>query len=178
MGDLNKLIAMIKEIGFKPNIDRFQDRLAIQKLVYLLKLSGIDLGYSFSLYARGPYSPDLTRDLYEHEDLLLNLRTNCRLQKKEVEKLDAIFNLSSKLDTSMLEIMSTYLYFAKECNLNEKEALTNLKKIKPFYSDVKIVIGVSRAKQLFLSLTEKDISEIKKELNEWEEIAVEDQKGN
>ena len=41
-----KVIAFFKELGFEFDIARFDDRLIAQKLVCLLELKGIDLGYS------------------------------------------------------------------------------------------------------------------------------------
>jgi uncharacterized protein YwgA len=96
MGELKKLIALIKESGIKVNVDNFQDRLILQKLVYLLKLSGINLGYSFSLYVRGPYSPDLTKEFYEYKDTVNNLQTDYRPKKNDslpLVKFNGIFIL-------------------------------------------------------------------------------------
>ena len=56
-----KVIAFFKELGFAFDVSRFDERLIAQKLVCLLEFRGIDLGYSCSLYVRGPYSPDVTK---------------------------------------------------------------------------------------------------------------------
>jgi uncharacterized protein YwgA len=58
---------LLKRIGnFDPG--RFQSdfnqRLVTQKTVYLLQAFGLYLGYLFTWYIRGPYSPNLTRDAY------------------------------------------------------------------------------------------------------------------
>ena len=42
----------------------FDKRLELQKAIYLLQESGGDLGYHFSWYLRGPYSPSLADDAY------------------------------------------------------------------------------------------------------------------
>ena len=42
----------------------FNDRLIIQKAVYLIQKAGLDLGYNFRWYLRGPYSSALTRDAF------------------------------------------------------------------------------------------------------------------
>jgi hypothetical protein len=47
------------------SVDSFQERLKLQKTVYLLQAFGIYLGYGFNWYLYGPYSPGLTRDAYE-----------------------------------------------------------------------------------------------------------------
>ena len=45
-------------------IDGFQDRLILQKAVYLAQAAGIHLGYYYHWYLYGPYCPSLTRDAY------------------------------------------------------------------------------------------------------------------
>lgn len=59
------LILTLKEAGLPPEVSDFSSRLILQKAVYLLEEAGIRLGYSFNWYLRGPYSPGLTRDLYD-----------------------------------------------------------------------------------------------------------------
>ncbi|MCB1098190.1 MAG: hypothetical protein KDN22_21645 [Verrucomicrobiae bacterium] len=54
----------LETAGRQLEIDTFDNRLALQKLVYLLKHGGIHLGYSFGWYLRGPYSPSLTEDAF------------------------------------------------------------------------------------------------------------------
>jgi hypothetical protein len=62
-----------RQIGLKLALDalgrelrliEFDDRLILQKTVYLLQAAGVRLGYSFSWYHRGPYSSTLTRDAF------------------------------------------------------------------------------------------------------------------
>jgi uncharacterized protein YwgA len=43
-------------------IKTFQDRLIMQKAVYIAQSAGINLGYFYHWYLYGPYSPSLTRD--------------------------------------------------------------------------------------------------------------------
>lgn len=49
--------------GFR--MDSFSERLKYQKMVYLMQLFGIDLGYRFEWYLRGPYCTELTADGFE-----------------------------------------------------------------------------------------------------------------
>jgi len=51
-------------LGVPFKLDTFNHRLAVQKVVYLAQAAGIHLGYDFHWYLRGPYSPDLTRDVF------------------------------------------------------------------------------------------------------------------
>lgn len=49
-------------------LEKFGDRLLLQKRIFLLQMSGVDLGYRFSWYLRGPYSPTLTQDAFAIDD--------------------------------------------------------------------------------------------------------------
>jgi len=62
-----RLIALklfLKELGISGNISTLPNRKLLQKAVYLGQQTGVDLGYRFGWYVRGPYSPALTRDYY------------------------------------------------------------------------------------------------------------------
>ena len=55
------LLAKTLEAAELPlNLKTFDDRLILQKAVYLLQSAGIHLSYRFRWYLRGPYSPDMT----------------------------------------------------------------------------------------------------------------------
>jgi len=55
------------------DMDTFDGRLILQKTVYLMQAYGLPLGYNFSWYIYGPYSPDLTKDGYEIKDIYQNI---------------------------------------------------------------------------------------------------------
>jgi len=55
--------ALLRRIG-NFDMSTFNGRLVLQKTVYLFQLFGLYLGYKFSWYIHGPYSPDLTRDAF------------------------------------------------------------------------------------------------------------------
>lgn len=65
---VDALGGLLKRIGnFDPNDfkSNFNDRLILQKTIYLMEHFGLNIGYYFSWYLRGPYSPALARDAYE-----------------------------------------------------------------------------------------------------------------
>ena len=45
-------------------LDAFDDRLIIQKAIYLAQAGGISRGYFFRWYLRGPYCSELARDVF------------------------------------------------------------------------------------------------------------------
>ena len=51
-------------IGVELSLGTFHDRLIVQKTIYLAQAAGINLGYFFHWYLRGPYCSDLTGDVF------------------------------------------------------------------------------------------------------------------
>lgn len=63
---LNYFMRILKEeLGFDFNIKNFNDRVKLQKYVYIAKYFGWEHSYLYSLYIRGPYSSDLADDYYQ-----------------------------------------------------------------------------------------------------------------
>jgi len=171
MEDRKKVIAFFKELGFEFDISRFDDRLVAQKLVCLLDLKGINLGYSSSIYVRGPYSPDLTQDLFEFTNEFENLKTDIRLTAPEKEaagELGRIFGLKPVL----LEVGATYGFYALRQNCDPLEALRHVKRLKPFYSEAQVALGISKAKEFLFRPTPKDLKDLKEETGIWQRASL------
>jgi len=171
MENWKKLIAFFKELGFEFDISRFDDRLVAQKIVCLLDLKGIDLGYTCSIYVRGPYSPDLTQDLFEFKNEFGNLKTDVRLSAPEKEiagELRRIFGLKP----IPLEVGATYGYYALRQNCDPLEALRQVKRLKPFYSEAQIALGISKAKEFLFKPTQRDLEDLKKETGIWQRASL------
>src|ERR1700733_999474 len=56
---------LLDELAVPSQIDTVADRKRVQKAVYLVQQTGLDLGYQYSWYLMGPYSAALTRDYYD-----------------------------------------------------------------------------------------------------------------
>ena len=64
--DLKDLIAYFEEtLDWEFDVDEFDDRLKLQKLVYFARECGLDAPYNYNIYRYGPYSPSLAEDYYE-----------------------------------------------------------------------------------------------------------------
>ncbi|MGA2105511.1 hypothetical protein [Methanoregula sp.] len=166
-----KVIAFFKELGFAFTISRFDDRLIAQKLVCLLELRGINLGYPCSIYVRGPYSPNLTEDLFSFKNEFENLETSARLSSTDKETagdLGRIFGLKPV----PLEIGATYGYYAISQNCDPLEALRQVKRLKPFYSEAQVALGISKAKEFLFRPTPGDLEELKKETGIWQRASL------
>jgi uncharacterized protein YwgA len=54
---------VLKRIG-NFDLGTFKGRLVLQKTIYLLQSYGLNLGYTFSWYIHGPYSPELAKTAF------------------------------------------------------------------------------------------------------------------
>lgn len=99
----------------------FENRIRIQKYVYLAKYFGLDLGYSHSMYLHGPYSSSLANDYY---DLVPDyvpeyIDSTLPTSFKKSEFVDFVRDR----DTAWLEVASTLIslhdsFKDRECLLN------------------------------------------------------------
>ncbi len=175
--NLNKVVACLKEIGFKPKIDEFQDRLIIQKVVYLLQRKGIDSKFEYNLHVRGPYSPDLTKEVYGHKITVERLETNSRLSNVESNAVKEFKELFSELKPSILEVAATYSYFAFEQKQDPITALQNVKRMKAFYSEAQVAVGVSKAKEFLFRPSKKELADMKEEARAWQDASLKAMRG-
>lgn len=66
MAEQTTILQLIfNHLGLENSISTMSDRIALQKLVCLTQEAGLQLGYSFNWYIRGPYSPGLASDYYQ-----------------------------------------------------------------------------------------------------------------
>lgn len=57
-------LLVLKELGITPSLRTFDNRLLVQKAIYLAQAAGFDLGYYFGWYLRGPYCSSVAQDLF------------------------------------------------------------------------------------------------------------------
>ena len=55
----------LKITGKELNMNEYPDRLMLQKIVYLLQEAGINFGYDFNWYVKGPYCTRLAADIFD-----------------------------------------------------------------------------------------------------------------
>jgi uncharacterized protein YwgA len=113
---------VLDELGISPDISTLNNRIEIQKAIFLAKYAGVDLGYSYSWYIHGPYSPELTKDYYildnclsknengEMDFQLLDSVTMSLNKTKEFMKIPDGVDLSRP---QWLEFISSVIYWLK-----------------------------------------------------------------
>ena len=119
--DMYDLGVLIKDIG-DFDMATFDGRLRFQKTVQLLQPFGIDLGYYYNWYLRGPYCPDLAKDGFELKNVI------DKIPKLAIEFADAQdqsryddfteFIRDKKNDPKQLEIASSICFLRNEEGLD------------------------------------------------------------
>ena len=165
-----KLIAYLNLLGIRISNNSFESRMKAQKLAYIIQsLLGEHL-YSFNFYVRGPYSPDLARDYFEHASEFASGKSSYKPSSDEREKLEHAKAFLSNMSLSEFEIVAGLLYLMREKGLNEDDAELRLHELKPQLKLEDIWKGTNTIKKLFLTseLRDKIMSELKDELDAWD----------
>jgi uncharacterized protein YwgA len=101
------------------SVDSFHERLTVQKAVYLLEQAGLDLGYPFNWYIRGPYSSPLAGDLYALVDAGTSELARYKLThltREKIRKVSALW--ANKSDAKVgrarwLELLASVLFLIR-----------------------------------------------------------------
>ena len=132
----NRTIALkliLRHLGTE-NIDTVEERMAVQKAVYLTQVVGVPLGYSYGWYLKGPYSPSLTKDYYalgsEAADEL-----DATIKPKVKELLDKIKQLSDEQIDGMkkpqkLELLASLHYLMAYSKLTPSQVKKTIEEKK------------------------------------------------
>lgn len=164
---LAKVLAACHELGIKVDIGNFDSKLRAQKVAYLLQQLGIAIPYRFSLYVRGTYGPELTKELYENEQGPRERPGRGVLTKRDFAAIERLKD-HIELRSHPLEVAATYHLLRYGQQLSEDDAIRRLKDLKPFISERDVVVGISRTKQLFPLVSAKDVEDLRAEMEPWE----------
>jgi hypothetical protein len=133
---LRGLRLVLEEVGVPLTIDTVEDRLVLQKAVYLAQ-SKVNLGYSYGWYLKGPYSPKLTQDYYELADeIRLGGEEPGTLRADVREALASIRELIAAAPAQMrrshwLELLASLDFLVKKSGLALAVAKERIATLKP-----------------------------------------------
>ena len=113
-----KLGLALADAGITVNVDTFDDRLILQKAVYLLQEGGVHFGYRYRWYLRGPYSPDLTGDAFllaRGGDEVADLKkwNLDETSKERISKLKNLFTCGREALPKTLELLASVLFLLR-----------------------------------------------------------------
>ncbi len=134
-------------------IDGFQDRLIMQKSVYLAQAAGVNLGYYYHWYLYGPYSSSLTRDEYAiATDVSVGLDESegWKLDDRSSQRLEGIRGIFTEPErdklAKKLELLASVHFLIERKQVSKVDTnriTTTLKLFKKDFSeeDVKRALG-------------------------------------
>jgi uncharacterized protein YwgA len=149
---------------------------------------GVKFSYEFSLYLKGPYSSQLTRDYFQNSDMIsivaypydkVEISDKSDEFRSELDIVDRdildsfrdVILLNSKYQEKkfeLLECIATILFLIKEHHLMEDFKIKQeLKMVKPYLSSPVITTGLNCVKELLFK-PEFLTDEIKQEINLWD----------
>ena len=140
---LSKVLEIL-ELG-KPDMSTFDNRLQLQKIIYLLQSSGMSLGYGYNWYVKGPYSSPLAHDLFGIEKSTEIYEKNEGIKFKDhehiVHKLESFrdFLGDDINDVKYLEVLASLHYINETTFLgkdDESELKHRLLEAKPSLKNV------------------------------------------
>ena len=143
-----------QQIGLKLTVDglnltfqinTFEDRLILQKAVYLAQAAGVNLGYYYHWYLHGPYCPSLTRDEYAigfERGQGVDDSEGWKLDDESTGRLKKMLNLIPKGDRRQLsiklELLASvhFLINRRQVRQNDaREIAATLKRFKKDFSE-------------------------------------------
>jgi len=135
-------VAFLRVLGLADDLNSFTNRKRIQKIVYMLKQFGADLKFGYVWYLHGPYSPELTRTLFNPTNA--DLESERDLTKTELQITNQMRNFLAKdlYSVDSLELIVSLIYLIKHGpkeGYNTKQKITQyLQAQKPQFSTKEI----------------------------------------
>jgi uncharacterized protein YwgA len=130
----------VNELGEPGEITDFENRKIFQKAVYIGQLSGVDLGYRYSWYLRGPYSTQLARDYYQLADAMelgdrefenRSLNEHVRQKLRVIRDLFRVPDGWPRSKADWLELLASWHYLISVSRRDDAEARRIMQKEKP-----------------------------------------------
>lgn len=116
-------------LSFNKNL--FNNRLKVQKYIFIARKFGVKLPYKYSLYIRGPYSSSLADDYYkienfqEYEPLIIN---------------EDFFNLVRNKTEKWLEYAATLIMIRdRYAQITDEQLIRLVKSVKPHANNSELI---------------------------------------
>jgi len=138
-------MAFLRALGLADDLNSFTSRKRIQKLIYMLKQFRADLKFGYAWYVHGPYSPELTRTLFNPSNV--DLASKRDLTKTELQIVNRMRNFlaESLYSVDSLELIVSLIYVIKhgpEEGYNTKQKIIEyLQSQKPQFSAEEIEVA-------------------------------------
>ena len=123
------------------NGDEFEERVVLQKAIYLLRELGITCGdYSFSWNKRGPFSPELSDDVKNQTDDLSEKYVFSKVAEQGIARLRDVYSSGCrKYDSNKWFEAVASLHYMKlymHPSYSEDKLAIKLMEYKPIFADI------------------------------------------
>ncbi len=149
MATRKEISKFFDQLGIEPSLETISDRIKIQKLVYLAEVFGLDTGFTFTWYVRGPYSPGLTKVMFDSA----NGKASGLAEDKDLKKIEMMkkflkddINSSEKLE--LIASLHYVLSVANKTGAAEYEALDLFYDEKPQFSEKQVKMYLPKVKKI------------------------------
>ena len=141
MNELKSFVKYMEDCKiFKFRVNIFNNRLKLQKYVFLARKYGFNLGYSYNLYIHGPYSPQLADDYYALEE--------SAIEPEKITLDEGFIKLIRKKSEWWLELASTVVTVSERYRDMRDEMMIKLvRNSKPFASKSEVEEVISKLRK-------------------------------
>ncbi len=143
MGNKTSLNTVFGRLG-GIQLDNLDNRKIFQKKLYFLEQFGLDLGYTFSFYMYGPYSPTATKDAFDlikQQEIAPETIGETPLSNGDTAIIDRLNTFLGEIPAEnmahMLELLASIHYIHSLPYLVDKsrvEIVKRLREMKPEFS--------------------------------------------
>jgi hypothetical protein len=155
MDRTSKLFASLSALGISPKMETFAERKKVQKIAYLLdKVFEMNFGFSYGWYLHGPYSPEVTRIVFDVVEGRQNVISDpAYLTKEDQHKIELLKTfLGEDIDsTDELELLVS-IYYLLDCYRQSKtktaDVVAFLKERKPYFSTEEVCGAIDRMRSI------------------------------
>ena len=150
---------ILKKLGHKHSMAVFDHRLQLQKKIYTLQMFGINLGYDFSYYLRGPYCAILTdtgHELEKFNDVIKKFPENLFLHANTQKKFNKAKKFIKQFNIPDLEMATSLHLLHKSKKYDRDTAINDIE----FHKGHKIEnFSVERCKEIWEILVKEEFVE-------------------
>ncbi|MCH8905983.1 MAG: hypothetical protein IH840_02750 [Candidatus Heimdallarchaeota archaeon] len=139
----SQLYLALTKLGIEPTMESLPDRKRIQKLVYLLKIVGIDFGFEYNWHIHGPYSPQVTKNMFDIFERNFRIDYSIKLGGDREHKINSLRTRLGKLIYSVdeLELITSMIFLKKTIGVKKgfkREVSSLLRLKKPHFKDTHV----------------------------------------
>jgi uncharacterized protein YwgA len=127
---INRIVSIFQKLtGIDFNVNKYENRLMLQKIAYIVKMHDKSLNYEFSWFIRGPYSRQLTGDEYNYKKEEIRGPT-----ERDEENIKFLKGLVGEIDEFNLELVASVYYLMTQRKIVNFDSLYyTLHSLKPWF---------------------------------------------